>query len=469
MQVETRHAPLHIASLAIFDGPVPTQADIHAAVERKLALVPRFRQRLRHVPLELARPVWEDDPTFDLSQHLHRLAVPPPGGSEELREVAEQLLSEPLDHSVPLWSDWVLEGLDQDRWALLTKVHHTMVDGIAGTDLLTTLLDATPEPAPEPAHPWRPAPTSGTVRLVADALREAAALRARELTGLPAEAAMTWRGLRHPRELAAAGRASLSGVAGFARALLPTSRSSLAGPLGGQRGYHWTEVDLETVCAIRHELGGTINDVVLAAITAGFRELLIARGEIPGPRSVRTLVPVSVRRPDERGHLDNRVSAILAALPVELDDPEDRLTEVAVRMRALKDSHEAEVGQSLTTLADSLPAAGLTAFLHVVFRTPHRNLTTVTTNVPGPKERLYLAGRPMVATYPYVPIADRLRTGIAITSYEGQLLLGVTTDHDSVPDAHVLVEGIDAGFAGMAGRATRATAAHGSMTAGAHR
>ena len=185
-------------------------------------------------------------------------------------------------------------------------------------------------------------------------------------------------------------------------------------------------------------------------MTRAFRDLLLARGEQPSAHKVRTLVPVSVRHPDERGHLDNRVSAILAELPVEVEDPHDRLTEVAIRMQALKDSHEAQVGEQITGIADALPPLPLAAFLHVAFRLPHRNLTTVITNVPGPTRPLYLAGRPMVAPSPYVPIGDRLRSGVAVTTYDGRLLLGVTTDRDSMPDADVLLTGIAAGFSELA-------------------
>ncbi|MGY2873752.1 diacylglycerol O-acyltransferase / wax synthase [Marmoricola sp. URHA0025 HA25] len=448
LHVETRTAALHIASLAIFEGPVPTQAEVRTALAHKLALVPRCRQRLAHVPFALGRPVWVDDPEFDLGRHVHRAAVAAPGGVEELREIAERLLSEPLDHALPLWEDWVLEGLAHDRWALLTKVHHTMVDGIAGTDLLSTMLEKSPDWSPVWTDRWQPSPVPGRWRLATDAVREGTALRLTELLTAPSAVRSVVReGVRHPRVATAAALQTARGIAGFARNARPTHVSSLVGPIGRDRGYGWTEVDLATVLAIHDRLGGTVNDLVLAAVTSAFRDLLLARGETPTAHSVRSLVPVSVRRPDQRGHLDNRVSAIITELPVELDDPRDRLTEVAIRMRALKASHEAQVGEQVAGVADALPPMPLAALLHVLFRLPHRNLTTVVTNVPGPAHRLHLAGRPMVAPYPYVPIADRLRSGIAVTSYEGRLLFGVTTDRDSMPDAQVLVDGIGAGFA----------------------
>jgi diacylglycerol O-acyltransferase / wax synthase len=188
-------------------------------------------------------------------------------------------------------------------------------------------------------------------------------------------------------------------------------------------------------------------------VAGAFRALLVARGEEPAPHSVRTLVPVSVRRPDQCGQLDNRVSAIVAELPVELEDPCERLTEMSVRMQALKDSHEAQVGEQITRVADVLPSMPVAAALHLAFRLPHRHLTTVVTNVPGPARLLSLVGRPLLAPYPYVPIGDRLRTGVAVTSYDGRLLFGVTSDLHSTPDAHVLVDAITAGFADLAAAA----------------
>jgi diacylglycerol O-acyltransferase len=467
LHLDSRTTAMHIASLAFFAGPVPPQSEVRAAIERKLDRAPRCRQRLVSVPFALGRPVWVDDPDFDIARHVQRTAVPCPGGVAEVKAVAERLLSEPLDHGVPLWEDWVLEGIEGGGWAVLTKVHHSMVDGIAGTDLISTLLDTDPDPVSTPAISWTPAPPPPGWQLVVDSVRESLGLRVSELVALPGAARETfWHTLRHPREALGTLRATTTGVAGFVHNALPTAASSLVGPIGRDRGYGWTDIDLNTVLEIHDRLGSTINDLVLAAVTSAFRDLLLARGEGPSAHGVRTLVPVSVRRPDERGNLDNRVSAILAELPVELDDPSDRLLEVGVRMRALKDSHEAQVGEQITGIADALPPLPLAAFLHLAFRLPHRNLTTVITNVPGPKARLHLAGRPMLASYPYVPIADRIRSGIAVTTYEGRLLFGVTTDRDSMPDAQVLLDGIAHGFADLAALAGLDTADETPVPAG---
>jgi len=440
LEVEDAHSGLHIASVAVFAGPAPQQSEILAALERRLALVPRLRQRLMPVPFALGRPVWADDPDFDLHQHVRRLALPAPGGEEQLHEAVDAVLTEHLDHEVPLWQDVVIEGLAGDRWAMVTKVHHTMVDGIAGTDLLSTMLESTAQQEPVPtADPWSPPPPPGLTRLVTDAVRDQARLRTDELRAVPNALGQ----VLHPRALAATAYQTGRGLLGFAQAAVPVSPSSLVGPLGRDRTYRWTEADLGEVLRAHQRLGGTINDLVLAAVTGAFRELLLTRGEEAAPHAVRCLVPVSVRAELGRGVLDNQVSALLATLPVELADPRDRLNEVAVRMRALKATQEAVAGERVTRLADALPPAAVAGFLHLAFRTPHRNLTTVTTNVPGPTTRLFLAGRPMLAAYPYVPIADRLRIGVAVTTYDGKLLFGVTCDRDSTPDVAVFVDALD--------------------------
>lgn len=447
LHLEDPHTSLHIGSVAILDGDAPEQSAVLAAFERALVRVPRYRQRLRAVPLGLHRPVWVDYPGFDLSQHVLRRALPSPGGEAELADLVSALMSEPLDRHLPLWQEIVVEGLAGHRWALVTKVHHSMVDGVAGTDLLSRLFDhAAPIPRPrgaaDGAAPWRPRPEPGPVQLTRDAVADRLSLPLRELNHLARSAASARRSLALAAGL---GQGALT----WAGAARPFQGSTLAGPIGRERVYRWSEVSLSEVATVREAFGGTINDVILTAVTLGLRDLLLARGEEPGAHTVRTLVPVSVRRPDERGHDDNRVSALLADLPVDIADAIACLRAVTVRTRHLKASHEAETGEAATELAELLPPPALAAALHVAFRLPHRVVTTVTTNVPGPRETLWFAGRELLATYPYVPIADRVRLGIAITSYRGRLLLGYTADAASTPDLDRLVEGVTAGFAAL--------------------
>jgi len=451
LQIEDRHAALHIGSVGVFEGPVPPFEVIRDEIERKLPRVPRYRQRMLRVPGNIGRPMWQDDPGFDLDYHLRRTALPPPGGTIQLQDLVGRVMSQPLDHDRPLWEDWVVEDLDDDRWALITKVHHSMVDGIAGTDLLTSLFGSSAV-RDSAVHaiglgPVAPEPLPGPLTLVARAVRGTASESAANI--LPVASA-----LRHPGTLARAASASTIGLLRFLTAAHPVSRTSLVGPLGSARRYRWAEVPLQNVLEIRAARGCTVNDVVLAAVTLAFRDLLQIRGENPSEHAVRTLVPVSVRRPDQHGHLDNQVSAILLDLPVDETDPEAVLEVVARRMTQLKASHEAETGQLITTLGNALPPAGLAAGLKLAFRVPQRVLTTVTTNVPGPREELHLAGRRMLAAYPYVPIADRLRTGIAVTSYAGKLLFGITADWRSTPDIDVLRDGLVTAFEELSRQST---------------
>jgi diacylglycerol O-acyltransferase len=438
-QLEDTHASLHIASIAVFEGPAPSYAELTDLVRRKLHLIPRYRQRMRTVPLFLGRPVWVDDPAFDLTYHVRRAAVPSPGDAQQLHRLTGRLMSQHLDRDKPLWEMWLVEGLADGRWALITKIHHSVVDGIAGIGLLATVLDRAPDVDLPEAPDWKAGAQPGVLGLAGAALRErlgaatSAARGAASITIGPVRAART------------AG-AALRGVAGFAAALRPVAATSLVGPIGTPRRYRWASVDLDDVGVVRRHLGGSVNDVVLAIVARGFRDLLSSRGEPLTPDAVRSLVPVSVRRPADHGHADNRVSALLAELPVEFADPVIAYQAVMARTRKLKASHEAEAGERLTGLADQVPAPLLVATLHAAFRVPQRVLTTVVTNVPGPAQPLYALGRRMLANYPYVPIADRLRVGVAVTSYDGRLFFGVTCDRDSVPDADVLVGGLENGL-----------------------
>ncbi len=445
LHAETAEASLHIGSVAVFEGPEPDFGEICAAIEAKLPEVPRWRQRWRSVPLELGRPVWVDDDRFDLGAHVLHTAVPSPGGQKELHETVDSVMSQHLDLDQSPWEDWVVSGLEGGRWAMITKVHHSMVDGIAGTDLLSTLLDHSSEVRPHRAEePWAPVPGPSGLGLVVATLRGSARERVRQSRALVRSVT---RGVAHPRALASRSLGLGRGLLGFAMAAKPTSASPLIGPIGRDRLYRWTSFPLPDVLVIKEHFGVTVNDVVLAGLSNGVRALLLERGTNLDHHLVRTLVPVSVRHDDQQGLYDNRVSAVLLDLPVEIGDARDRLIEASVRMRALKNSQEAGAGELIEALGDATPPLLLAAGLHVFFRIPHQHLSTVATNVPGPVGRLYLLGRRMLFAYPYVPIADRVRVGIAVTSYDGQLLVGVTADRDSVPDVGVLVEGVDRGFA----------------------
>lgn len=445
LRAATPQASLHIASIAIFEGPEPDFAEISAAIGAKLSQVPRWRQRRRKVPLDLGRPVWVDDDRFDLDAHLVHLAVPAPGGEPELHEIVDWVMSQHLDLDQPLWEVWVLTGLEGGRWVLIAKAHHSMVDGIAGADLLSTLLDHSPNDRPHSTgEPWIPVPGPSALRLVVITVRGSARERVREARVLGRSFTQL---SAHPKAVAARSLGLGRGLLGFAAVAKPASPSPLIGPLGRDRLYRWTSLPLLDLLAIKDYFGVTFNDVVLGGLSNGVRELLLERGTTLDHHLVRTLVPVSVRHDEQHGLADNRVSAILLNLPVEIGDAHERLIEASVRMGRLKNSQQAGAGDLIIKLGVATPAPLLAAGLHLLLRIPHRHLSTVTTNVPGPADRLYLLGCRLVSSYPYVPLADRVRVGIAVTSYDGQLLVGVTADRDSIPDVGVLVEGIDRGFA----------------------
>jgi diacylglycerol O-acyltransferase / wax synthase len=443
LHVEDDVNHMHIGSVAVFEGPAPAYADVKRLFAGKIPLVPRYRQRVRFVPLELGRPVWTDDPHFNLEFHLRHTALPAPGGSEQLRNLASRVMSQQLDRSKPLWEAWVVEGLEDGHWALISKSHHCMVDGVSGTDLLAVLLDVTPEPSGGAPDTWRPQPAPSSLRLVGEAVTD--------YLVSPYE---QWRAARsaalRPRRVLGAVRETTQGLAAMRGLVRPSPSSSLTGPIGPHRRWAWASATLDDVKTIRTAFGGTVNDVVLSAITRGFRELLLAHGEDPCRQVVRSLVPVSVRRPSERGTYNNRVSAMFATLPVGLEDPVERLQSIREQMHDLKESKQAVAAESLVAMGGFAPplllSLGARAASRAVKRWGGASVNTVTTNVPGPQFPLYALGRRMIEAYPYVPLAAPARTGVAIFSYVGRLTFGVTADFDSIPDVGVLTRGIEQGM-----------------------
>jgi diacylglycerol O-acyltransferase len=297
-------ASLAIGSLAVFAGPPPSYDEVVDAIGGRLPLIPRYRQRLRPVPLGLAPPAWVDDVDFDIHRHLRATSVPPPGGPAEVAELMSRLMTSRMDRTRPLWEYWFWEGLPEGRWALLSKVHHSVVDGVSGTDLYRLLLDPTPTRRPAVPDDWRPAPTESTARWTAEALRELVVSPV-HLTGALAHASRT------PRRLARTTARTASGLLTLGGSLVPVHGSSLGGPLRGGRRYTWTTVPLGDVRAVRTAYDATVNDVALAVVTGGFRRLLLSRGEEPDAHTLRSLVPVSTRRPGEESIPDNRVSLML--------------------------------------------------------------------------------------------------------------------------------------------------------------
>ncbi|HEX9043282.1 MAG TPA: wax ester/triacylglycerol synthase family O-acyltransferase [Trebonia sp.] len=434
---EDKNTSMAIASIAVFQGPAPAQEEVLALIAERLPAVPRYRQKLRTVPLRLGRPVWVDDPGFDLGYHVRRVTVPEPGEYRQLADVMADVMSQRLDRGHPLWEYWVVDGLARGRWALISKVHHCMIDGIGGADLYRVLMEA-PSPAAQhtPGNP--PAGEPSAIALAAQAAGDMMWLPLRSARALGAAMA-------DPRGTARQAAGAARAVARFSGSLRPAPQSSLSGSIGRQRRYAWTRVSLEDIKTIKRELGGTVNDVVLAAISSGFRALLIERGERPEPHEVPSLVPVSVRAPGDHGGFGNEVSATITDLPVHIADPVERLATVRAVQDALKADHEAMIGQALVTFGrySAYPLASW--LVRKFFALPQREIVTVTTNVPGPREPLYWMGRRLEEIIPYVPIASTVRTGISIFSYDGEITFGITADHDANPDLEVLARGIEHG------------------------
>ena len=442
------HVSMAIASIAVFEGPAPSHEEFLAYLAGRLPQVPRYRHKLRMVPFRLGRPVWVEDPDFDLRYHVRRTALPAPGGDRQLADLMARVMSQRLDRDHPLWEYWVAEGLPEGRWALISKVHHCMVDGVSGTDLYRVIFDFSPEPSPPAAADDRTVDAEpSSVELAARAALDAVVLPVREALALrpPADPAGA------VRQAAGAARA----VAKLAPALWPATGSSLSGHIGRQRRYTWARVSLADVKTIKQALGGTVNNVVLAAISGGFRALLLARGEEPAPHMVRSLVPVSLRAPGGESVYENQVSAVLADLPVHVADPVERLAAVRSELLALKASKEAMVGEALTSLGRFTPFPLTSWWMRLAFGLPQREIVTVTTNVPGPRQPLYGMGRRLLEIIPYVPIATTLRTGVSIFTYCGNVTFGITGDFAANPDLDVLAHGIEDGIAELKKAARR--------------
>jgi len=435
LHLEDAVSHMHIGSVAILEGPSPGYEAFSRMIRAHLPSVPRYRQGVHFVPVALGRPVWVDDPHFNLGYHLRRTALPPPGGDEELRNLLGRVMSQQLDRGKPLWEMWIVEGLSEGRWGVITKVHHCMVDGVAGTELLTVILDTERDPKLLAPDDWQPERQPSGVELAIQALARRAVSPYEQLRAVRSAA-------RSPGRAARTAVATTRGLWSMTGVVAPPPPSSLNGPIGPNRRWAWARSQLSDVKRVRGAFGGTVNDVVLTVIAGGFRALLAGREEST-QRDVRTLVPVSVRSSGEHGEYNNRVSAIFANLPVGIEHPVARLAAMRAQMEHLKHSGEAVAGDVLVGLSGFAPAMLLALGLRAATRMPQRSVNTVTTNVPGPQRPLYACGRRMLECLPYVPIGGHVRIGVAIFSYDGGLRFGVTGDYDEAQDIDVLCHGIE--------------------------
>ena len=448
LHLEAGGAHMHVASVFVFAGAAPAHEDLVAAIEAKLHLVPRYRQKLAHVPLQQGRPVWVDDPHFNAGYHIRHTALPAPGGDDELKRLAGRLFAQPLDRSKPLWEIWLVEGLQGDRWAMLGKTHHALVDGVSGVDITAVILDASPEPPPPaaPIRPWAPAPVPHPTQLLAEALLERATQPAEVVRGLRA---LT----RAPRQALRALGETTAGLAAMALAgISPAPASPYNVEIGPHRRYTWVDADLAAFKHIKSALGGTVNDVVLSAVTLALGRHLRRNGHDTAGLELKAMVPVSVRADAEHGALGNRVSNLYAPLPVGLEDPAEVMAFVHAAMEDLKSSGQAVGAEAITRLGDFAPPTIMSQAARLQARQRFFNL--VVTNVPGPQIPLYLLGRRLVGLYPVVPLAQRQALGIAIMSYDGRLGFGLLADFDALPDLDAIAGDLEHAI----GRLTRAAA-----------
>jgi WS/DGAT/MGAT family acyltransferase len=427
LHLEQDGAHMHVASTSIFEGPKPDYDEFREHVGARLHLVPRFRQKLRFVPLGLSRPMWEDDPHLNLEYHVRQTALPPPGSEEQLRVLAARIFSQALDRTKPLWEMWLVDGLEGDRFAIIGKSHHALVDGISGVDITTVLFDTEREPVGAPGSPqdWIPRPEPSDAQVVAEAVLD-------RLTNPTEIVSSVTRVLRAPGEIAGRVREGLAAVGEFAGAGLGAPPSPFNVEIGGHRRFAWERGDLGQLKQIKNRLGGTVNDVVLAAVAGALGRYLRAQGHSTAGLELRAMVPISVRTEGERGALGNRVSAMMASLPVGVEDPVERLRVVNDTMGDLKSSRQAVGATLLTELTAFAPPTIMAQAARLQSRQRFFNL--VVTNVPGPQFPLYLLGRELSAIFPMVPLAKRQAVCVGIMSYNGQINFGLIGDYDAMPN-----------------------------------
>jgi diacylglycerol O-acyltransferase / wax synthase len=449
---ETSASHMHIGAILVFEGPPPKYVDLVEHVRGRLDLVPRFRQRLVVPPLEAGRPLWADDVNFNLTYHIRHTALPEPGGEEQLRRLAGRVFSQQLDRSKPLWELWLVQGLERDRFALLTKTHHAMVDGISGVDIGTVLFDL--EPIPEPAahdDGWVPQREPTTAELIARGAVDAAAAPVK-LLERAVEAA------RHPESAAKRVGEALEGIGEVVGALAdPAPSVPLNQPIGPHRRFAWARTELATFKRIKDTFGGTVNDVVLAVVTGALREWLHKRSVRTEGLELRALVPVSIRTADERGDLGNRIAAMRGPLPVYVADPVRRLRVVSEQMEGLKRSKQALGAEVIARFNDFAPPTLLAQASRLNFSTRLFNL--IVTNVPGPQIPIYILGRELEDLFPVAFLPQNHALAVAVMSYNGRLGFGLLADYDSLEDVEELAAGLNRALAELEEAAAAATPA----------
>jgi WS/DGAT/MGAT family acyltransferase len=442
LHLESEAQPMHVGSLATFEGaPFFDEAgsfrleDAREVILSRLHLVPRFRKKLMTVALGQGRPIWVDDHDFDLNYHVRLTALPNPGNEEQLKTLMGRLQSTVLDRRRPLWELWFVEGLEGDRVAIIQKTHHALVDGISGVDVATVLLDFEPNPEPTRAPTWRPEAPPTAAELLRDSIVERATVPAEILRSVRAA-------LRGPRQVATRLAKAAQTVVSMG-GLAPRTPMNVA--VGPHRRVEFVRAELAPVKEAKRTLGGTVNDVVLAAVAGGLRHFLEARGEAVDGLTLKAFVPVSVRDESQRMALGNQVSGLMVDLPVGIVDPVERLNALSAQTRHLKETRQALGAEVLTGLADYAPATLVSLAARLMpFQ---RSINIGVTNVPGPQVPLYCMGAKMLEAFPYVGAFAGAAVVVAVLSYNGALGFTLTGDRNAIPDLGVFAEGIEKSLA----------------------
>ena len=431
---EDRGTHAHIGWVMIADGPPPAYTVLLKHVKARLHLVPRYRQKLAFPPLQLARPLWIDDPGFNLEYHVRHTALPAPGSMEQLRALVGRICSQGLDRSKPLWELWLVQGLHDDRFAIINKGHRALVDGLSGVDITTVLFDtsAHPAPVPPPVRPWLPRPEPSPAELIAAGIRD--------LVAAPLEVARrAWNALDDPEAALAAAREVVQGLSELAAAYLqPPSPTPLNVPLGTHRRVYWSRCRLADFKRIKDTFGGTINDVYLTVVTGALAAWLRLRGVRTRGLQLRAAVPISLRGDGQSG---THIVECFAPLPVGMPDPVERLRIVRHALDDLKQSKQALGARAIAALQDFTPPALLAQTSRLTLSSRLFNL--VAANVPGPQFPLYLLGREVVQIGPVGFLVEDCALMATLVSYNGMLEFGLIADADAVPDLDDLGDAIE--------------------------
>src|SRR5436190_5472810 len=433
---EKESSHMHVGGVMIFEGPPPGREETLEHIASRLHRVPRYRQKLAVPRFEMGRPLWVDDPSFNLEYHVRHTALASPGGIDQLRLLTARIFSQRLDRSKPLWECWVVQGLEQDRFAIINKTHHALVDGISGVDLATVLFDLSPvPPEPDEVPEWTPNPEPSQAQLIAEGVKGLIG-RPTEIGRAVVDAAL------HPERTAGRLREAAEGVGEVAWAgMNPAPETPLNVPIGSHRRVYWVQTELEHFKAIKNSLGGTVNDVLLAVVSGAMARWLRTRGLRTEGLELRAQVPVSIRSDDEHDRLGNRIAVMRAPLPVYARDPVERLRIVRESMQGLKESKQALAAQVIAGLEDFAPPT----ILSMAARThwSPRLFNMIVTNVPGPQFPIYLQGRELLELVPVAFLPVNFALTIAAMSYNGKLDFSLIGDYDALPDIDLVGDCVD--------------------------